>query len=252
MFQTPRVIPCLLLDGERLVKTQQFADPDYVGDPVNVLSIFNSFEVDEIVLLDIAAAASRESTPIARLAHYAEECYIPLAYGGGLEDLRDVEQVFGAGYEKVVLNTVVADRPDFVREAAAMFGSQAIVVGIDVREMSAGYRVFVRGGREDTGEDPVGWARRAESLGAGELLVTSIDREGSMSGYDLELVQMVAESVGVPVVAHGGAGKRKDLATPLGEAGAHAVAAGSIFVYQGRSRGVLINYPSRRQVEKLP
>ncbi len=245
-----RVIPCLLLSGDRLVKTTQFGAPVYVGDPVNVLSLFNAFEVDEMFLLDIGAATSRTPTPGLLLRSFAEECFIPLAYGGGLSTLDQMEAVFNAGYEKVVLNTVVAEQPELVREAARIFGSQAVVVAIDVATHGERRRVLVRGGGQDVGHDPVAWSRQAEELGAGEILLTSIDREGTMEGFDLDLVGEVAGSVGIPVVAHGGAGRRKDLAGPL-TSGASAVAAGSLFVYQGVSRGVLINYPTRTQLIRL-
>jgi cyclase len=240
------VIPCLLLEGEQLVKTRRFQEPEYVGDPVNVLSIFNSFEVDEIVLLDIGAAGSGQPAAAEDLARYAEECFIPLAYGGGLADLEAIERTFSIGYEKVVLNSVLVDDPDVVTKTAEVFGTQAVVASIDVK----GGTVHTHGGSHDTGEDPARWARRAEELGAGEILITSIDREGTMEGFDLDLVGAVAEAVSVPVIAHGGAGRRKELSGPLAR-GASAVAAGSLFVFQGSARGVLVNYPTRPQLIRL-
>jgi cyclase len=246
----PRVIPCLLLQGTQLVKTRQFADPVYVGDPVNVLSIFSSFEVDEIVLLDIGAARTGTPTPPEQLARCAEECFIPLAHGGGLRDLATIERTFAAGYEKVVLNSVLADDPSVATAAAEVYGSQAVVASIDVRGAAGGWTVFTHGCSRDTGVDPVTWARRAEDLGVGEVLITSIEREGTMAGFDLDLVQAVAGAVGVPVIAHGGAGKRKEVAGPIA-AGASAVAAGSLFVFQGPARGVLVNYPSRAHLIRL-
>jgi cyclase len=240
------VIPCLLLEGEQLVKTRRFQEPEYVGDPVNVLSIFNSFEVDEIVLLDIGAAGSGQPAAAEDLARYAEECFIPLAYGGGLADLEAIERTFSIGYEKVVLNSVLVDDPDVVTKTAEVFGTQAVVASIDVK----GGTVQTHGGSHDTGEDPARWARRAEELGAGEILITSIDREGTMEGFDLDLVGAVAEAVSVPVIAHGGAGRRKELSGPLAR-GASAVAAGSLFVFQGSARGVLVNYPTRPQLIRL-
>lgn len=246
----PRVIPCLLLDGGQLVKTRRFAEPAYVGDPVNVLSIFNSFEVDEIVLLDIAAAGSGVPARPEDLARYAEECFIPLAYGGGLADLEAIERTFSIGYEKVVLNSVLADDPEVVTKTAEVFGTQAVVAAVDVRGGDGAWTVHTHGGSRSTGQGPVPWARRAEDLGAGEILVTSVDREGTMSGFDLDLVEAVAAAVSVPVIAHGGAGRRTHLAGPL-EHGASAVAAGSLFVFQGAARGVLVNYPTRPQLIRL-
>jgi imidazole glycerol-phosphate synthase subunit HisF len=247
----PRVIPCLLLQGEALVKTARFANPVYVGDPVNVLSIFNDFEVDEIVLLDIAAARSRVQSPAGLLRHLAEECFIPLAYGGGIDDADDVARTLEIGYEKVVLNSAIHESPEMVTEAVSRFGSQAIVASVDVRSIDGHFRAFVRGGSIDTGVSVVDHARHCEAIGVGEILLTSIDREGSMSGFDIELVRSVSDAVGVPVIAHGGAGKRKDLPEPVKLGGSSAVAAGSLFVFQGPQRGVLINYPSRAQIRKL-
>jgi len=246
-----RVIPCLLLSGSQLVKTRRFSEPAYVGDPVNVLSIFNSFEVDEIVLLDIQAARRRTPTELRQLRHYAEECFIPMAYGGGLTSVEQMNDVFAAGYEKVVLNTLLAEDPSVVADAAAAFGSQAVVASIDVRRSADGYAVAVRGGTQATGSDPVAWATRAVELGVGEILLTSIDAEGTMGGFDLDLIRRVSEVVDVPVIAHGGASRRSDLAGPVREAGASAVAAGSLFVFQRSRESVIINYPSRPQIERL-
>lgn len=249
MNAEPRVIPCLLLSGGTLVKTVGFAEPTYVGDPVNVLSIFNDFEVDEIVLLDIDGARRRTPSDDALLQRLAEECFIPLAYGGGLTSVDDMARVLGIGFEKVVVSSLLHDDPDEVRRAVERFGSQAVVASVDVRGGLQG-TAFVHGGALDTGADPVTWARRAEALGAGEVLLTSIDREGSMAGFDLDLVRAVSAAVSVPVVAHGGAAKRNQLSEPL-TAGASAVAAGSLFVFQGAARGVLINYPPRPLLERI-
>jgi cyclase len=240
-----------LLQDEALVKTTQFTDPVYVGDPVNVLSIFNDFEVDEIVLLDIRGARTRTASADGLLRHLAEECFIPLAYGGGLENADQVGNTLAIGYEKVVLNTAIHTHPAMVTEAASRFGSQAIVAAVDASGEGPQARAFVHGGAEDTGLSAVDQARRAEQLGAGEILLTSIDREGTMTGFDLELVTAVCDAVRVPVIAHGGAAKRKELGDPVKVSGASAVAAGSLFVFQGQQRGVLINYPSRGQIRKL-
>jgi cyclase len=203
------------------------------------------------MLLDIRGARERRVAPLPQLRHLAEECFIPLSYGGGVQTVGEVEDILFNGYEKIVFNTALAESPEVVHEAASRFGSQAIVGSIDVRGAGPAARAVVRGGSHDTGRTCVEWARRAEELGVGELLLTSIDREGTMSGFDLELVRAVTEAVSVPVIAHGGAGKRAHLTAPIAEAGASAVAAGSLFVFQGRHRGVLINYPSRGQITKL-
>jgi cyclase len=251
MALEPRVIPSLLLSGAQLVKTRRFAEPAYVGDPVNVLSIFNSFEVDEIILLDIDGARRRTPAALDQLSQYAEECFIPLAYGGGLSSVEEMRAVLAAGYEKVIVNSLLAEEPTVVADAADALGSQAVVASIDVRGRDGGASVWVRGGTVDVGHHPVAWATRAAALGIGEIMLTSIDAEGTMQGYDLELIREVADAVDVPLIAHGGAGRRADLGRPIRDAGASAVAAGSLFVFQRSRESVLINYPSRVQIEHL-
>ncbi|MFB7884221.1 HisA/HisF-related TIM barrel protein [Microbacterium sp. NPDC056057] len=251
MHVYPRIIPVLLLDGERLVKTRQFGDPRYVGDPVNVISIFNDLEVDELMLLDIGGARSREAAPISLLERLVSEAFIPLAYGGGVTDAAQAEQIIATGIEKVVVNTVLVEDPEAVRAMVATLGSQAVVGAVDVRLTSTGYRVFVEGGKRDTGLGLDEWLSRAEDVGVGEILVTSIDREGSREGIDLELVRRVAETVSVPVIGHGGAGTREDLVAPIEHSGASAVAAGTAFVMQAGRDSVLINYPTRDRIDAL-
>ena len=197
------------------------------------------------------AAKSRVPRSFDLLQHYAEECFIPLAYGGGLTTMEQIGGVFRSGYEKVVVNSLLADQPSVVESAANRYGSQAVVASVDVRGGSDVRKVVVHGNSEVVADSPATWARRAVDLGVGEILVTSVDREGTGAGFDLELVAEVAEAVDVPVVAHGGAGRRAELALPVLESGASAVAAGSLFVFQGRERGVLINYPPRSQIERL-
>lgn len=246
----PRVIPVLsLLDGQ-LVKTVAFGEPRYVGDPVNILSIFSEFAVDELLLLDIRATIDNRPPDLALLAHLAEETMIPMGYGGGLGDLDTIEGVLAAGFEKVVLGAAAVENPALVSEAAARFGSQAVVVSIDVKGAGVSGEVVFRSGSRPAGLSPVEAARSAEAAGAGELLVVSVDLDGTMTGYDLELVGLVAEAVRVPVVAVGGAGRRADLAAAVG-AGASAAAAGSLFVFQGPQRAVLVNYPSQGQLDRL-
>ena len=251
MLVEPRVIPVLLLENQQFVKTRAFEDPVYVGAPINVLSIFNEFVVDEIIILDIVAAHTRNTPCFQMLRKYAEECFIPLAYGGGLTEVDQFSELYHAGYEKAVVNTLLAEDPAVVEEAAARFGSQAVVASIDVRRLDGGFEVVVKGNREVVSDSPANWARRAVELGVGEVLVTSVDREGTGVGFDLELISEVAEVVDVPVIGHGGGGRRAELGGPVLEAGASAVAAGSLFVFQGPDRGVLINYPPRRQIEKI-
>jgi cyclase len=248
----PRVIPCLLLKGERLVKTVRFGNPVYVGDPINTVRIFNEKEVDELVILDIAATLEGRRPAIDTIARIASEAFMPVAYGGGIRSLEDARAVLACGVEKVVINTAAAEHPDSVREIAAAYGNSSVVISIDVRRKLLGRReVCVRGGRKATGLDPVAFARAAAGLGAGEILLNSIDRDGTMQGYDIELVRSVARAVAVPVIACGGAGSLADFSTALREGGASAVAAGSFFVFHGRHRAVLISYPSPDQLTTL-
>jgi cyclase len=249
----PRVIPCLLLLDEGMVKTIRFDAPRYLGDPINVVNLFNRFEVDEIVLLDVRATVEGRPPPVDLIEQLAGECWVPLTYGGGLSDVEGARKILSSGVEKVVFGTAAADDPGLVTRAADEFGAQAVVVAVDVRAMpgTGSYEVFVESGRRPVGSDPVSYARRAEELGAGEIFLTSIDRDGTMEGYDIELVRQVSAAVRVPVIACGGAGERAHLADAIKAGGASAVAAGSIFVYQGRERGVLINFPERVQLEAL-
>jgi imidazoleglycerol phosphate synthase cyclase subunit len=247
----PRLIPALLLSEGRLVKTRQFEDPIYVGDPVNVLSIFNDFEVDEIALLDITGARSRATADLKLLQRLSTECFVPLAYGGGIESAAQARDIIACGFEKVVLNTLLLENPDEVRRIVAALGAQAVVGALDVRDTGEGYRVFARGGAVDTGLTIDEWAKAAQDVGVGEVLVTSIDREGTRSGIDVGLVSAVTSLVDVPVIAHGGAGNRDDLVPPIRDAAASAVAAGSQFVFQNGRQSVLINYPSRAEIGRL-
>jgi cyclase len=247
----PRVIPCLLVDDEAMVKTVRFSSPRYLGDPINVINLFNRFEVDEITLLDIGATRRGEPPPFELIERLAAECWVPLAYGGGIRTMEDVRTVLSSGVEKVVLGTVAYDRPELISAAAQVYGAQAVVVAVDARRTAAGLGVFVEGGQRAIGSDPASYALRSVNYGAGEILVTSIDRDGTMEGYDLELIRAVSEAVDVPVIAWGGAGERVHLPIPIRDAGASAVAAGSIFVFRGPERGVLINFPEREQLEAL-
>jgi len=248
----PRVIPCLLVDDDGMVKTIAFEDPTYLGDPINIINLFNRFEVDEIALLDIRATRRGRRPQLDLIGRLASECWVPLSYGGGISSLEDAREILTVGVEKVVLGTVAADAPEVVTAVSSVFGAQAVVVAIDARDVGHGrYEVFVDSGTRPLRTDPATYARRAEELGAGEILLTAIHRDGAMNGYDLELIRQVTAAVDIPVIACGGAGSRADLAVPIKQAGAAAVAAGSIFVYQGRERGVLVNFPERELLEQL-
>jgi cyclase len=247
-----RAMPCLLLKDGALVKTVKFKDPAYIGDPINAIRIYNRKEVDELIFLDITATQEKRKPPFKVLSEIASECFMPVAYGGGIRDLADIKTVFTLGIEKVALNSYAVENPRFVREAADRFGSQSIVVSIDVKKTRAGrHEVYTNGGRTATGLDPVAFAAEMERSGAGELLLTSIDRDGTQEGYDIPLIKSVTGAVGVPVIACGGAGTVEDFGAAVSEGGASACAAGSMVVYYGRNRAVLINFPTRQDLDRV-
>jgi cyclase len=247
----PRVIPLLLVDDESMVKTVRYREQTYLGDPVNVVNLFNRFEVDEIVLLDIGATSSNRGPDMALLEALAEECWVPLAYGGGIRGLDQAASILRLGIEKVVLGTVAADDAGFVRSVSERFGAQAVVVSVDAVRSRDGYEVVVGNARRRLGVSPEAYATAMQDAGAGELLVNAVDRDGTWEGYDLDLVRRVSNVVGIPVIACGGASSRQDLARPIREAGAAAVAAGSLFVFGGPGRGVLVNFPERAVLEGM-
>lgn len=244
-----RVIPTLLLRGAGLVKTRQFKDPKYVGDPINAIKIFNDKEVDELVLLDITASVEGRGPAFSAIEEVASECFMPLAYGGGIRSVEDIRRILKLGVEKVVLNSVAWRDPDVLRHASREFGAQAIVASVDVRKkLFGGYDVCGERGSRSLREDPVSYSRRMEELGAGEILLTSVDRDGTMKGYDLDLLEKVTQAVSVPVIASGGAGSVADFGAAVKQGGASAVAAGAMFVFHGPHRAVLITYPSQREL----
>ena len=250
MFR-PRVIPCLLLKNKGLVKTVKFKEPKYLGDPINIVRIFNDKEVDELIFLDITATVEQKPPPFKLLSEIASECFMPLGYGGGINNLEDIRTILSLGVEKVSINSGAVANPSFITAAADRFGSQSIVVSIDVKKNMFGkYQVFTHGGRKKTGLDPIRFAVKMEQLGAGELLINSIDRDGTMQGYDLDLIKQISTAIGIPVVTCGGAGSVADLAAAVNQGGASAAAAGSMFVFQGPLRAVLISYPASQDLEK--
>jgi cyclase len=248
----PRVIPALLLKGQGLVKTVKFKEPKYLGDPINIVRIFNDKEVDELVLLDITATPEKRGPQFDLLKNIASEAFIPLAYGGGIRSMDDVKKLLSIGIEKLIMNTSAVETPSLVREVADHAGSQAAVVSMDVKKGLLGkYEVLTHCGQKKTGLDPVKHAVEMERMGVGEILINSIDRDGTMQGYDLELVRKVADAVSVPVVACGGAGNLSHVSEVIKQGHASAAAAGSIFVFQGPLRGVLISYPTPKELKEF-
>jgi len=246
-----RVFPCLLLKNSGLVKTIKFQNPRYIGDPINTVKIYNEKEVDELVFLDIAATTENRKPPFNIISQIASECFMPFAYGGGIRSLEDIKTILSIGAEKVVINSYAVETPSFIKEAGELFGSQSIIVSIDAKKHSNGsYYISTHGGNKSTKINSIAWATKMEEMGAGEILLNSIDRDGTMEGYDLELTKKVSEAVSIPVIACGGAGKYEDIGKVV-EAGASAVTAGSLFVYQGKNRSVLINFPTRKEIEEI-
>ncbi len=240
-----RIIPVLLLEHGRLVKTVRFRKPTYVGDPINAVKIFNEKEVDEIMILDVSATKDGTAPDLRMISDIAGEAFMPVCYGGGVRTIEQVQTILKAGVEKIAVNTAAHEIPGLITEASRRFGSQSIVASIDVRRSLFGSRdVAIRGGSRRIGLDPETHARNLEQRGAGEILLTSVDRDGTWKGYDLDLISKVAAAVGVPVIANAGARNVDDFAAAV-KAGASAVAAGSMFVFHGPHRAVLITFPDQ-------
>ena len=247
-----RVIPALLLRDESLVKTVRFGGFTYVGDPANTVRIFNELEVDELIFLDITATRDGRAPNLKVLADIANECFMPIAYGGGVQSLEQASAILALGVEKVALNSHAIRRPELISEIAEKFGNQAVVVSIDVKSGLLGSpTVHTDGGRVNSRCDPVAWAREAEERGAGEILLTAIDREGTWDGFDLDLVARVSREVSIPVIAHGGAGTLEHVRAAVKDAGASAVALGSMVVFQKRGMGVLVHFPEPTKLEHI-
>jgi cyclase len=247
-----RIIPVLLLDGKGLVKGRHFKDFKYVGDPMNAVRIFNEKDVDELFFLDITATREERIPMIEMIEQIADECYMPFGVGGGIRTIEHIRDILRSGAEKVSVNSVAVENPQLIRNASEMFGRQSIVVSIDVkRNWRNKYVVYTHSGTKKTKLDTIAWAIKAEELGAGEILLNSIDRDGTGSGYDLDIIKAVSDSVEIPVIACGGAGRYHDLISAIDVGHASAVAAGSLFVFHGKHRAVLISYPKDNEWNDL-
>jgi imidazole glycerol-phosphate synthase subunit HisF len=243
-----RVIPVLLMHNNGLVKSVRFKNYKYVGDPINAVKIFNEKEVDELILLDISATREGRSPGMQHITQIASEAFMPVAYGGGISSLDQIKELFQSGVEKIILNYHAVHNISLVNDAAKWAGSQSVVVSIDVKRNFLGkYRVYVKNASENTGLDPVSFVKKVESAGAGEIFLNSIDRDGTYGGYDLDLIRMISDQLNIPMIACGGASSLNDFEAAL-SAGASAVAAGSIFVFQRPHNAVLINYPTQSQL----
>lgn len=247
----PRIIPCLLVKNGGLVKTVAFGSPKYVGDPLNAVRIFNEKEVDELTVLDIDATAHGREPDYALIRNLAVECRMPLCYGGGVTTAEQIQKIISLGVEKVAVSAAAIADPALLPRACERVGRQSIVVVLDVRKVGHRYELFTHNGTRATGLDPVEFAARIERLGAGEIVVNSIDRDGAMKGYDIELLTRVREAVTLPMTALGGAGSMKDVAELIRRFGIVGAAAGSLFVFKGVYRAVLISYPNRTDKDAL-
>ncbi|MBV4501032.1 AglZ/HisF2 family acetamidino modification protein [Pseudomonas shirazensis] len=239
-----RIIPCLLLKDRGLVKTVKFKDPKYVGDPINAIRIFNEKEVDELILLDIEASMLKQEPNYQLIAEVAGECFMPICYGGGIRTLAHADKLFGLGVEKISINAAALADISIITDIAKKYGSQSVVGSIDCRKgFFGGYSVYAASGASNTKRSPVEWAQTLESAGIGEILLTSIDQDGTQRGFDAGLIDSVVKGVHVPVIACGGAGAVSDLTDLFDQTGVSAAAAGSLFVFHGKHRAVLISYP---------
>lgn len=247
-----RVMPCLLLDDGSLIKTERFSNPRYVGDPINAVRIYNQMEVDELIILDVNASARSSGIDFALIEKLASECFMPVAYGGGVKSVSDFRTLYSLGIEKVSLCTSAVENERLITQAAEVFGSQSVVVTMDVkRDWLKRYHLTTKRGKANTGLDPVEFARRVQALGAGELIVNSVDRDGTWAGYDLFLLKRITEAVTIPVIACGGAGEPGHLKEAVDAAGVSALAIGSMAVFQAKGLGVLIKFPKQSELENL-
>jgi imidazole glycerol-phosphate synthase subunit HisF len=249
----PRIIPCLLVRGGGLVKTVQFANGKYVGDPINAVKIFNEKEADELIVLDIDASAAGANPNVRLIAQFAVECRMPLCYGGGIKTVEQARTIIGLGVEKVAISSAAVEHPPLISAIAEAVGSQSVVVVFDVRQRATGtdYEVWTHNARRNTGRRAVDAIREAESFGAGEILVNAIDNDGRMQGYDLTLAKQVRKATRLPMAVLGGAGSLADIRELIRTCGVVGAAAGSLFVFKGPYRAVLINYPSADQKDEI-
>jgi cyclase len=248
----PRVIPCLLLKNLGLVKSVRYNNFRYIGDPINAVRIFNAKQADELIFLDIMATREKRSIQLDLIKKIGDEAYMPFTVGGGIDSISVIKEILNAGAEKVCINAFALKNPEFIKEASDIFGSSTIVVSIDVKSslLKKNY-VYNHSFGKLTNISPLEYALLVENMGAGEIIVNAVDRDGMMNGYDIELIRRISDAVRIPVIALGGAGKLDDFKTAITEGHASAVAAGSMFIYHGPRRAVLINYPTKTEMKHI-
>ena len=248
----PRIIPSLLVHEGGLVKTINFKNPKYVGDPINAVRIFNEKEVDELTIFDIDATVLGKEPDYVLIEKLANQSRMPLCYGGGVKTIEQAQKIFGLGIEKIALSAAVIENPNLITQIADRVGSQSVVVVMDIKKkLLGGYEIFTHNGKKASGINPIAFAEKAQQLGAGEIVINSIDKDGLMKGFDLNLIEKITEKITIPVTVLGGAGSLNDIKKVIDQHKIIGVAAGSLFVFKGIYKAVLINYPSKKEKETL-
>ncbi len=249
----PRIIPCLLIHNKGLTKTVKFKDGKYVGDPLNAVRIYNEKEVDELMVLDIDATINGAEPDYLRIERMAKECRMPLCYGGGIKTIEQARKIFSYGVEKIAISSIAVEQPEVVTEMASAVGNQSVVVVMDVhkRKFTGRYELYTHNGKKETGLNPVSFAKEMQRRGAGEIVINSIDNDGMMQGYDMKLIESVQKVISIPLTVIGGAGSLNDIGSVINKFGIIGVAAGSLFVFKGKYKAVLINYPTPDEKEQL-
>jgi cyclase len=248
----PRIIPSLLLHEKGLVKTVNFKTPKYIGDPINAVRIFNEKEVDELAFFDIDATVHNKEPDYVLIEKLANQSRMPLCYGGGVKTIGQAQKIFGLGIEKIALSSAVIQNPQLVTQIADRVGSQSVIVVLDVKKkLLGGYEIYTHNGKKSTGINPVKFAKELELLGAGEIIINSIDQDGVMKGYDMNLIDKITETISIPITVLGGAGSISDLEKVIERHGVIGVSAGSLFVFKGPHKAVLINYPTQIEKNKI-
>jgi cyclase len=245
-----RIIPVLLLQNQGIVKTQQFKNPIYLGDPLNAVMIFNSKEVDELILIDINASKENRSIDPNFVKEISSECLMPLAVGGGISSLAIAEKLIQSGAEKVILNRHVDNNFKLISEISNKFGNQSVVVSIDLKKIDDEYQIFIQNGSIKVQSNLYDYLKKCEDSGAGEIFINLIDRDGMMNGMDLELINNISLQINIPLIACGGAGSAQDLKQAL-KTNVSAIACGSLFVFHGKKKAVLISYPSKEELQSI-
>lgn len=248
----PRIIPCLLVHESGLVKSVQFKNYKYIGDPINAVRIFNEKQSDELMLIDIDATVNKNEPNYKLIQNIASECRMPLCYGGGIKNVEQAQNIFSLGVEKIALSSILIEKPKLITEIASKVGSQSVVAVLDIKKkMFGGYELYTHNGRKSTSINPIEFVKKIEELGAGEIVINSIDQDGMMNGYDLKLVEQVRNSTSLPLTVLGGAGSMTDIGNLIQNYGIIGAAAGSLFVFKGVYKAVLINYPSTNEKDNI-